>query len=190
MGRDSRRPKEGKEVVGVTKKWWQDLPKEYWYRMGDIGMQIAFEPFRHLIEEEVGQTVKIINGHRPLYIGLQSPYVENFDEEACHLDLVAAKLLPNLNYFIHAIAEVKSTVSSKKTEFNLNGMAPRYVGLAMRKKVPVYLYVVRFPEPLSADIVTEEGAFRAYMEYRDLATVQGFTSEEYYIDGAKIGIRK
>ena len=100
----------------MTKKWWQDKPKEYWYRMGDIGMQIAYEPFRHLIEEELGQTVKIINGHRPLYIGLQSPYVDNYDEEACHLDLVAAKLRPNLQYWIHAIAEVPYTINGKKME--------------------------------------------------------------------------
>jgi len=148
--------------------------------MGEIGELIASHPFSKLMEQKHGKVLRIINGHLPLYTKIFP--VENFDEEAQHLDLVAADLRVNLKYWIYGIAEVKSTINKDKAEFRLNGMCPRFLDMAKRRLIPVYIMVVRFPKLLPDDILTDEGSIKTYMEYKDTAKVECYLPGDYKIN--------
>jgi hypothetical protein len=152
---------------------FDNKPAAYWVRMGEIGELIASDVFSHIMHERYGRVQRIVNGHEELYKTPAELYpIDNFDEEAHHLDLVAADMRPNLAFWVYGIAEVKSTYSRKKSEFELNGMCPHYLSMAVRCNIPVYLLVVRFPRPLPDDILTDEGSVRAFMEFKDIAGVE------------------
>ncbi|GAG06192.1 unnamed protein product, partial [marine sediment metagenome] len=138
------------------KRRYAEKPQEYWWRMGEIGELIASAPFSRLMHQKYGKVLRIENGHAPLYTKSLFPLV-NYDEEAMHLDLIAVDVLASLKYKVFGIAEIKSTLSYKKVEFKLKGVSPRFLGLAIRKNIPVYFYVVRFVKALPDDIITDDG---------------------------------
>lgn len=171
-------------------KWYEEKTPEYWWRMGEIGELIASDVFSADLQAKFGKVLWVVNGHEPLYTKLGRWSVDNFDEEAMHLDLVATLKRVNLKYFIYSIAEVKSTVSANKTEFTLNGMCARYLQMAIRCRIPVYFYIVRFPEPLPDDIVTDDGSVRTFMKYKGVAKVESYGPGEYKMDADKIWVLK
>ncbi len=131
-----------------------DKPQEYWVRMGEIGELIASDTFSRIMQERYGRVQLIVNGHDELHKSDLYP-IDNFDEDAHHLDLVAADMRANLKYWVYGIAEVKSTLSKSKTEFALNGMCPHYLWAAVRAGIPIYLLVVRFPSCCCYSIQTD-----------------------------------
>jgi hypothetical protein len=163
------------------------LPPEYWYAIGELGQSIAAPFFTKNMERKLGWPPQVIQGHEPLYT--KAFPIANYDEEACHLDLVALTVRANQRYWVHGIAEIKTTLSRKKAEFPLNGMSPRYLRIAVNCKIPVYFYVVRLPEPPNQDITTEDGMMVAYLKYRDMAMVEEYDSTKFDILDDMIMIR-
>jgi len=159
------------------------VPREYWYAFGDLGEAIATPHFIRHMESVLGWPPEVVAAHAPLYTKFFP--IDNFDEEACHLDLVAVTMRANLKYWVHAIAEVKSTFSYRKKEFTLNGMSPRYVHMAMNAKIPVFLYVVRLPEAPPENIITEDGMMDAYMKFKS-CRVDEYPSDKFKLVDDKI----
>ena len=157
--------------------------------MGEIGEMIASTPFSNLMQAKYGRVQRIVNGHDELHKSDLYP-IDNFDDEARHLDLVAADMRPNLCYWIYGIAEVKSTLSRNKMEFKLNGLCPQYMALAKRNNIPLYFIVVRFPYALPDDIVTDEGSVRAFFEFRDKVSIEVYEPGEFYISDDNICVGK
>jgi len=166
-----------------------EKPSEYWVRMGEIGEMIASIPFSNLMQDKYGRVQRIVNGHDELHKSDLYP-IDNFDDEARHLDLVAADMRPNLCYWIYGIAEVKSTLSRNKMDFKLNGLCPQYMALAKRNGIPLYFIVVRFPSPLPDDIVTDEGSVRAFFEFKDRVSIEVYSPGEFWISGDDICVGK
>ncbi|MCL4364808.1 MAG: hypothetical protein M1569_02865 [Candidatus Marsarchaeota archaeon] len=98
---------------------------------------------------------EFIDGHEPFEAPNFSALHSQRGIRPKNLDLVE---IDSATGIVKAIYEVKSTLSSDKREFEVNGQCGMFMELARNLQIPTYLVVVRLDREINPDVLKENGS--------------------------------